>query len=61
MIGIRLGRKEILDFMGQEFKIYSWQTVKRWKKKGMPISTGYNTQPVIIEAEVKSWFLKCFK
>jgi len=61
MIGIRTGRKDILEFMGNEFKVYSWRTIIRWKKKGMPIVTGYNSQPVIMEEAVKKWFLNCFK
>jgi hypothetical protein len=61
MTGIRTGRKDILDFMGKEFKIYSWRTVIRWRKKGMPIAQGYNTQPIVIEAAVKKWFLNCYK
>jgi hypothetical protein len=61
MIGIRTGRKEILEFMGKEFKVYSWRTVIRWRKKGMPVTQAYNTQPIIIEEAVKKWFINCFK
>jgi hypothetical protein len=62
MIGIRTGRKNIIDFMKNEpFKITSWQTIRRWRRKGMPMATDWAGHPVIIESEVLSWYLKIFK
>lgn len=51
-----IGHKDILMFMGKQFKVYSWQTVRRWKKKGMPFHRLWpNDRPYIIESEVVRW------
>jgi hypothetical protein len=61
--GVRIGREEILEFMGQQFKVYSWQTVRRWRDKGMPMRRQWNRtdgygRPIILESEVIKWQLK---
>lgn len=54
--GWRIGRDEILDFMSKQFKVYSWQTVRRWKRRGMPFHRLWVCQkPYIIESEVINW------
>ena len=55
--GWRIGRKEIRIFMGKQFKVYSWRTVRRWKKRGMPFHSLRTGQPFIIENEVIKWQL----
>lgn len=56
--GWRIGHDDILDFMGKQFKVYSWRTVRRWKKRGMPFRCLWNGKPCIIENEVIKWQLK---
>jgi hypothetical protein len=53
--GWRIGHKDILEFMGRQFRVYSWQTVRRWKRKGMPFHRLWNDKPYIIEDEVIRW------
>jgi len=56
--GWRIGHKDILVFMGGQFKVYSWRTFLRWKKRGMPFHRLWSGQPYIIESEVIKWQLK---
>ena len=57
--GWRIGREEIIAFMSKQFKVYSWQTVRRWRRRGMPIHKLWtNDRPYIIEAEVIQWQIK---
>jgi len=57
--GWRIGREDILAFMSRQFKVFSWQTVRRWKRKGMPIHRLWpNDRPYIIEDEIIRWQLK---
>ena len=63
MKGIRIGHEEIMDFMAKSFKVYSWRTVIRWQRKGMPIHRQWcrgeaiRGKPIIIESEVVKWLL----
>ena len=62
--GWRIGHKDILEFMGRQFRVYSWRTVLRWKNPknpkvgGMPFHRLWSGQPYIIESEVIKWQLK---
>ena len=58
MNGWHVGRKAILAFMERQFGVTSWQTVRAWKKSGMPIHYLWNGKPYIIESEVIKWQLK---
>jgi hypothetical protein len=53
--GWRIGHKDILCFMQEHFNVYSWQTVRRWKRKGMPIHRLWSDKPYIIPNEVIKW------
>lgn len=60
---MRIGHDEILEFMKQQFRVTSWDTVKRWRKKGMPIHRQWCAnpkygKPFIIEQEIILWQLK---
>lgn len=60
---MRIGHDDILDFMAKQFKVYSWQTVRRWVVKGMPFHRQWNKRqgfgkPFILEAEVIKWQFK---
>ncbi len=57
-IDLIIGRVNILNFMAKRFEVYSWKTVKRWKKKGMPFHYLWNKQPFLIEKEVIKWQLR---
>lgn len=57
-IRMRIGHDQILDFMAKQFQVYSWQTVVRWKKKGMPLRRMWNGKPYILEVEVINWQFK---
>ena len=56
--GRRIGHKDILEFMGKQFKVYSWRTVIRWVRKGMPFHRLWNGKPFIIESELVEWHQK---
>ena len=58
--GMHTGHDEILGFMKAQFKITSWQTVRRWIKKGMPVHRHWCKKegwgrPYILESEVLLW------
>ena len=58
--GMRIGHDEILAFMRTQFKVTSWQTVRRWHKKGMPLHRQWCKRegwgrPYILETEVITW------
>jgi hypothetical protein len=44
--------------MGEQFSVYSWRTVRRWKKRGMPFHSLWSGQPYIIKDEVIRWQMK---
>ncbi|MFA5158670.1 MAG: hypothetical protein WC451_05810 [Patescibacteria group bacterium] len=57
-IDIKIGHDEIKTFMSEQFRIYSWRTVLRWRKSGMPFHRLWNGKPYIIPEEVIRWQLK---
>jgi len=48
----------ILDWFRPSFHVHSWQTVKRWKKIGLPIRYLPNRVPFILPAEVIAWVVE---
>lgn len=54
------GHTDILGFMRSQFNqpSFSWRTVLRWKKKGMPFHRTWSGQPFIISSEIIRWQLK---
>jgi len=57
---LQIGKIAILDFMCQQFQkdSFSWKTVKRWKKNGMPFYYMRNGIPFIKKTEIIKWQLK---
>lgn len=53
-----IGHNEILTFMAAQFKVFSWRTVRRWKKRGMPFHYLWNGKPFIIKEEIIKWQIK---
>ncbi|MFA6290169.1 MAG: hypothetical protein WC637_00230 [Victivallales bacterium] len=49
------GKENVLEYFREHFKVHSWQTVKRWKKKGMPIRYLESHAPFIIPKEIVLW------
>lgn len=58
--GWYIGHTDILEFMREQFNQpqFSWRTVIRWRKKGMPFHRLWNGKPYIIGAEVIRWQIK---
>ena len=56
--GWHVGKPEILVIMSRQFKVYSWMTVKRWRKNGFPIRYLSNGVPYIIEKEAIKYQLR---
>ena len=52
------GKDEVLDWFRARLHVHSWQTVRRWKKKGLPVHYLPNQVPFIIPREVIRWALK---
>lgn len=51
-------KANVLSWMRQWFDVHSWQTVRRWKKDGLPIRYLPNNVPFIIPSEVIAWVVE---
>ena len=51
-------KENILIWMRERFEVHSWQTIRRWKKRGLPIRYLPNQSPFIIPIEVITWAVK---
>ncbi len=49
------GKENILTYLRVKYNVHSWDTVKRWKKKGFPIRYLESHAPFILPAEVILW------
>lgn len=58
MTDIITGKENVLAYFREKFNVHSWQTVKRWKKKGMPIRYLESHAPFIIPSEIILWAVK---
>ena len=50
---IAIGRKEIMKAL----HISEWNTVRRWKKAGLPVRYLPNKKPIIHFDELKTWMI----
>lgn len=54
--GRRIGRDEILEYLQILYRVTSWRTVRRWKKRHcFPIRYTHTGIPYIIEGEILMW------
>jgi len=51
-------RIAILAFMSEQFGVTHWDTVRRWRRRGMPFHRMWNGWPFILKSEVIKWHLK---
>ena len=49
------GKENILAYLRAKYNVHSWDTVKRWKKKGLPIRYLESHAPFVLPDEVILW------
>jgi hypothetical protein len=52
------GKNNIMVWMRQHFSVHSWLTIRRWRRKGMPVRYLESHAPFIIPSEIISWAVK---